>query len=228
MICHGALVNGEIDLYAEYTGTGLTAVLKSGVISDAKKALGHVRKEYQDRFDLRWLEPLGFNNTYTITVRAAQAREEGWKKISDLQGHASQLRAGFTAEFAERPDGYPGLRRAYGIDFGEVKDLDPSLMYEAIRKGELDVICAFATDGRIAAYDLKPLEDDKGFFPPYFAAPVVREQALKDHPELVQVLEALGGIVDDGAMQRLNYEVDGNNRSPAEVAEEYLRRKGLI
>ena len=228
MICHGALVNGEIDIYAEYTGTGLTAVLKADVISDPKEALFYVRKAYQDRFDLRWLEPLGFNNTYTLTVRAAQAREEGWKKISDLKEHASQLRAGFTAEFAERPDGYPGLRRAYGIAFGEVKDLDPSLMYEAIRKGELDVICAFGTDGRIAAYDLKPLGDDKGFFPPYFAAPVVREEALEDHPELVTVLGALGGLVSDRVMQRLNYEVDGRKRSPAEVAGEYLRKKGLI
>ncbi|MFH1992659.1 MAG: glycine betaine ABC transporter substrate-binding protein [Pseudomonadota bacterium] len=228
MICHGALVNGEIDLYAEYTGTGLTAILKHPVISDPEEALRHVTEAYHERFDARWLKPFGFNNTYAITVRAADAAQHGWTKISDLKNLAPHLRAGFTAEFAERPDGYPGLHRTYACRFGEVRDFDPALMYEAIAKGKVDVICAFATDGRIASYRLKPLADDRHFFPPYHAAPVVREEILKIHPELGDVLSLCGGLIDNAAMQHLNYEVDGKKRSAAEVVSEFLKAKGML
>ena len=141
---------------------------------------------------------------------------------------APGLRAGFTAEFAERPDGYPGLRDAYALRFGEVRDLAPSLMYKAIAKGEVDVICAFATDGRIAAYHLKPLKDDRQFFPPYYAAPVIRGEILEDHPELVTILSVLEGLLDDESMQRLNFEVDGKKQRPAHVAKEFLISKGLL
>ena len=228
MICHGALVNGEIDLYAEYTGTGLTVILKQPVISDPEEALSLVREVYHERFGARWLKPFGFNNTYTITVREKDAIRYGWDSISDLVEAAPGLRAGFTAEFAERPDGYPGLRQIYALRFGEVRDLDPSLMYKAIAKGEVDVICAFATDGRIAAYDLKPLKDDRQFFPPYYAAPVIGEEILKDHPELVAVLSVLGGLLDDARMQRLNFEVDGKKQRPDHVARGILKSKGLL
>ncbi|HUV77531.1 MAG TPA: glycine betaine ABC transporter substrate-binding protein [Desulfobacterales bacterium] len=228
MICHGALVNGEIDLYAEYTGTGLTAILKHEVITDPEEALYHVTKAYHERFDLQWLEPFGFNNTYAITVRAADAAQNGWNTISDLVESAHNLFAGFTAEFAERPDGYPGLRQTYTLQFGEVRDFDPSLMYEAIRKKEVDVICAFATDGRIAKYNLKPLKDDRNFFPPYHAAPVIRTDILKKNPELADVLKLLGGIIDDATMQRLNFEVDAKQRKIAKVVEEFLRAKEIL
>jgi len=228
MICHGALVNGEIDLYAEYTGTGLTAILKHPVISDPEEALRHLRDVYHERFGARWLKPFGFNNTYTITVRENDARRYGWDRISDLVEVAPGLRAAFTAEFAERPDGYPGLRQIYALRFGEVRDIDPSLMYNAIAKGKVDVICAFATDGRIAAYDLKPLKDDRQFFPPYYAAPVIRGGILEDHPELVAVLCALEGLLDDASMQRLNFEVDGKKQSPAQVARGLLKSNGLL
>ncbi|HIJ19657.1 MAG TPA: glycine/betaine ABC transporter substrate-binding protein [Deltaproteobacteria bacterium] len=216
MICHGALVNGEIDLYAEYTGTGLAATLKAPVISDPEKALHYVRKAYHERFSVRWLQPFGFNNTYAMTVRKDDAVQHQWHTISDLKDTASQLRAGFTAEFAERPDGYPGLSRVYDLEFLEVKDLDPAIMYQAIANREVDVICAFATDGRIAAYGLTPLQDDHGFFPPYQAAPVVRQQSLTAHPEVGDALSLLGDVLDNAAMQRLNFEVDGKKRSPAE------------
>lgn len=228
MICHGALVNGEIDLYAEYTGTGLTAILKHPVISDPEVALHHVTQAYHERFDAQWLKPFGFNNTYAITVRKADAKKNKWNRISDLKNTAIDLRAGFTAEFAERPDGYPGLRRIYGLRFGEVLDFDPALMYEAVAKGEVDVICAFATDGRIAAYNLKPLKDDRNFFPPYHAAPVIREKTLKTHPKLGDVLSLFGGLIDNATMQRLNFEVDGEKRRTAEVVEEFLKAKGIL
>ena len=228
MICHGALINGEIDLYAEYTGTGLTAILKHSVIADPEKALRYVTKAYHERFKLQWLKPFGFNNTYAITVRKADAEKYSWNTISDLKTSAKRLRAGFTAEFAERPDGYPGLRHTYNLQFGEVRDFDPSLMYEAVAKKEVDVICAFATDGRIASYHLKPLKDDRNFFPPYHAAPVIREEILKKYPKIGDVLELLGGIIDDATMQQLNFEVDAKKRQPAEVVTEFLKTKEIL
>ena len=228
MICHEALVNNEIDLYAEYTGTALTAILKHAVIADPEKALRYVTQTYHERFGLQWLKPFGFNNTYAITVRAADSAQNRWNSISDLKELANHLNAGFTAEFAERPDGYPGLRQAYSLQFGNVRDFDPSLMYEAIRNKKVDVICAFATDGRIAAYHLKPLKDDRKFFPPYYAAPVVREGMLKAHPKLGDVLSLLGGLIDDAEMQRLNFEVDGKKRRIEVVAEKFLKAKGMI
>lgn len=228
MICHGALVSGEIDLYAEYTGTGLTAILNHPVIADPEAALRHVTRTYHQRFGIQWLKPFGFNNTYAITVRAADAAQNRWHTISDLEDSAHALLAGFTAEFAERPDGYPGLRQTYTLQFGVVRDFDPALMYEAIRKKEVDVICSFATDGRIAAYNLKPLRDDRNFFPPYYAAPVIREEILKKNPEIADLLELLGGIIDDSTMQHLNYEVDAKKRKTTEVVREFLSAKEIL
>ena len=228
MICHGALVNGEIDLYPEYTGTGLTAVLHREVIAQPDSAYRVVARAYETQFNSEWLHPFGFNNTYAITVREQDAKSKGWKTIENLRGAAPELRAGFTAEFSERMDGYPGLHKAYGFGFGTVQDLDPGLMYGAIVQNEVDVICAFATDGRIAAYNLRPLEDNRGFFPPYYAAPVVRKEALEAHPELRRVLGLLSGILDDTTMQQLNYRADEENRDPADVAREFLESKGLL
>ncbi len=228
MICHEAIARGAIEVYAEYTGTGLTAVLKHDVVADPEEALRIVREAYRERFGVEWLEPFGFNNTYTLTVRGDDAQRHGWQKISDLGAIAPELRAGFTFEFAERPDGYPGLRDAYGFSFGEMRGLEPSLMYEAIARDQVDVICAFATDGRIAAYNLKPLEDDKAFFPPYYAAPVVRAEALRQHPELRDALAPLAGALDDATMQQLNYAVDEGKRAPADVAREFLVSHDLL
>ena len=228
MICHGALVNGDIDLYPEYTGTAITAILQQEVVASPAAVYRAVSEAYKTRFDCEWLDPFGFNNTYAITVREQDAQEKGWKTIEDLREAAAGLSAGFTAEFVERPDGYPGLRKAYGFEFGTVRDLDPGLMYRAVAQGEVDIICAFATDGRIAAYKLQPLADNRGFFPPYYAAPVVRRETLKAHPELREVLALLGGILDDAAMQQLNYAVDEQKRAPADVAREFLQSKGLL
>jgi osmoprotectant transport system permease protein len=207
MICHGALVNGEIDIYAEYTGTGLTAILKKEVLSDPDKAFKVVAREYRNQFDIEWLQPFGFNNTYAITVRKRDAHLHSWEKISDLTSAAPDLRAGFTSEFAERPDGYPGLQKVYGYNFGDVRDLDPTLM---------------------AAYHLKPLLDDRGFFPPYYAAPLIRAKMLKAHPEIRDALAPLSGLLDNITMQHLNYEVDGKKRSPKEVTREFLKSHNLL
>lgn len=228
MICHGALVEGEIDLYPEYTGTALTAILEKAARFDAQQVLEIVRGEYRQQFNCEWLDPFGFNNTYAITVRSSDAVRNGWSSVSDLGGSVAGLRAGFTSEFMERSDGYPGLREVYSLDFGSVRDLEPALMYQAIAKSEVDVICAFATDGRIAAYDLTPLLDDQRFFPPYQAAPVVRESFLDAHPELRDALIPLGGVLADTTMQRLNFLIDGEGRSPADVAREFLAQRALL
>jgi osmoprotectant transport system permease protein len=228
ILCHRALVNGEIDLYPEYTGTAQTAILKLERLPSGGDAFEIVSSAYRNRFACEWLLPLGFNSTYAITVRKSAAEAKGWAAISDLAGDASGLRAGFTAEFSERPDGYPGLQDAYGFRFGKAFDLDPGLMYKAVAQGEVDVICAFATDGRIDAYELFVLKDDRGFFPQYLPCPVVRKQALEAHPELRRALECLAGTLPDRAMQRLNFEVDEKGRSPAEVAREFLEKKGFL
>ncbi len=227
LICHEGLKNGEIDVYAEYTGTALTAILGLEAMRDSSEVLEEVRRRYRKRFNCEWLKPGGFNNTYAITVLKERAQDEGWTEISDLADSAVNLRAGFTSEFVERPDGYFGLKNAYRFEFGSVQDLDPSIMYQALSKGEVDVICAFATDGRIPAYGLMPLEDNLGFFPPYEAAPVVRRTVLEAHPEIAEVLNQLGGKFDDLTMQGLNYAVDEEKRSPGEVAARFLEEEGF-
>ena len=228
MICHTALTRGDIDLYAEYTGTALTAILDEAATADPDAAFETVKQAYARRFDCTWLTPFGFNNTYTLTIDSAFAAEHGVTSIGDLEELAGGLTAGFTAEFAVREDGYPGLQAAYGFRFGENIDMDPGLMYRAVDRGEVDVICAFATDGRIAAYDLTTLDDNKGFFPPYYAAPVVRNATLAAHPELRDVLERLAGLLDDDTMRRLNLEVDEYKREPAEVARDFLIARELV
>lgn len=221
-ICHSALMGGQIDIYVEYTGTGLLNVLKREVIANPADAFRVVAGEYRDRYDLEWLPPIGFNNTYAITVREDTAAREGWSAISDLVPRAQELKAGFTAEFMERPDGYPGLRESYGVEFGRTIDLNPGLMYQAAADGQVDVIGAFATDGRIAEFGLKTLDDDRSFFPPYDAAPVVRGQTLRAHPELRDVLAALAGTITDEDMRRMNHAVDVLKREPSDVARVWI------
>jgi glycine betaine/choline ABC-type transport system substrate-binding protein len=228
MICHRALTQGDLDLYAEYTGTALTAILKEPVITDPDRAYRVVSEAYRKKFACTWLGPFGFNNTYTLTVRSAFAKEKGLKRVSDLAPLAADLAAGFTAEFAVREDGYLGVKKAYGFGFGSTRDMDPGLLYKAVAQKDVDVICAFATDGRIAAYDLAVLEDDKRFFPPYYAAPVIRTELVEKHPEIGKTLKRLGGVIDDATMQSLNYEVDKKKRDPADVARDFLLSRKLI
>ena len=230
-LCHDALTSGELDLYVEYTGTALLDILEHRPLAAPDEVFQVVSSEYRERFDIEWLPPIGFNNSYAVTVRSDQADEEGWSKVSDLMAAASRLRAGFTAEFMERPDGYPGLRRAYGISFKDARDMDPGLMYKALADGQVDVICAFATDARIVAYDLKALRDDKAFFPPYDAAPVVRQSLLCQHPEIRSALAPLAGTIDDATMVRLNHAVTELHKTPREVARQWIdsrRARGAV
>lgn len=223
LICHEALKRGEIDLYAEYTGTGLVAILNENVISNADKAYNLTAKRYHEKFNLIWLKPFGFNNTYTLTVRKDDAIKNKWESITDLSSSDRNLIAGFTPEFQERPDGYKKLQKAYSIQFRKIKDLDPSLTYLAISRNEVDVIDGFSTDGRIPAYELVSLKDDKNFFPPYYAAPVIRKETIKKFPELKKALSSLANAIDVSSMTRLNFEVDEKKREVKEVVAEYLK-----
>ncbi len=228
MICHSALLKGEIDLYPEYTGTALTAILEDSVVRDPAQVLREVRSAYESRFGLTWLAPFGFDNTYVVAARADEADQRGWNVVSDLIPDASRLRVGMTAEFAERPDGLRGFEQRYGVRFAETRDLDPSILYQAAAEGQVDVVFAFATDARLRQYDLKVLTDDRGYFPPYQAAPVVRSGTLSAHPELRSALAPLAGALPDSVMRRLNYEADVQGESPAHVAAKFLSAQGVV
>lgn len=240
MICFNALQAGDLDLYAEYTGTGLVNILEREVINDPDEAYAAVKEDFRNKYGLVWLKPFGFNNTYTLTMRKAQADELAIRTTSDLAAYVNKqqqtgadehLTAGLTAEFIERPDGYKGLAEAYGFRFAaEPRQMDPGLMYKACANGDVDLICAFATDGRIAAYDLFTLEDDKKFFPSYYAAPLIRAKTLAEYPELEGILNRLAGKLDNRTIQRLNLKVDrkDDSRQARDVAKDFLIRNGLI
>lgn len=222
-ICHRALRAGEIDLYVEYTGTAFTAILEQDPVSDPDSVYRAVDAIYRERFGLDWLPPLGFENTFAILVRGSTADSLGLRTISDAVPHASAWRPGFGYEFMEREDGFPGLRRTYGLDFGRPPRLmDLQLTYKALAEGEVDLIAGNSTDGQIEALDLVMLEDDRGYFPPYEAAPVARIEALEAHPELRAALEALGGRIDTGEMRRLNRLVTVEGRDFRQVAREWV------
>ncbi|MCH1505281.1 MAG: ABC transporter permease subunit [Verrucomicrobiales bacterium] len=225
VICHQALTSGEIDLYVEYTGTALLTLLERQRDPSATPAeiVEEVRAAYGEKFDCAVLPPLSFENTYAITVRRPLAEQHGWKTITHLVPSAANLRGGFTAEFMERTDGLPGLSRAYGLTFGNLNDLGPELMYAAVAREEVDAIGAFSTDGRILEFDLQTLEDDRSFFPPYEAVPVVRREVLKRFPRMEQALRELAGTLDNAAMTRLNHAVDVRKQDPAEAVRRFLQ-----
>ena len=229
MICHDALLAGEIDMYPEYTGTALLAILDSKVRPEgAGQVYDYVQKQYRKKFGLEWLSPFGFNNTYALAIREEDAREKNWQTIADLKPVAKDLRAGFTVEFSERADGYPGLKKAYDFRFGKIVNLDPAIMYEAVRKGQVDVITAFSTDSRIKGYNLELLEDDKKYFPPYYAAPVIRQQTLTRYPEIKKALAPVAGRLDEKTMRQLNFQVDQEKRHYEDVVREFLKSQKLI
>jgi len=227
-LCHQALRAGQIDLYPEYTGTALTAILERPVVRDAAEVYRSVAGAYEQDFGAAWTEPFGFNNTFAIVVAGAKAQAGGWTRISDLTAAAPNLTIGFNFEFFERQDGYHGLTKAYDLKFrGDPKTMDMSLVYTALREGQIDVGVGNSTDGLIAALKLRVLDDDRRFFPPYDAAPVVRLDTLRRHPGLRKALAELGGILTEQEMRQWNYEIDANQRSAADVARELRRVKGL-
>lgn len=228
-VAQQALLDGEIDVYPEYTGTGLLTVLKLGVMSDPQAVYDAVKEGYADQFSLVWLDPAPMNNTQALAMTKPRAAELGITTFSDMVANASQLVLIGPPEFAEREDGVPGLKRVYGdFEFADFLTVDPGLRYQALLNGEADVVVAFGTDGELAAYDLLSLVDDKGLYPPYQVAPVIRQAVLDANPEVAGVLNSVASLLTNETMQRLNNEVSGNGREPADVAREFLLAQGLI
>lgn len=228
-IAQKALESNEIDLYPEYTGTGLLTVLKLPVNTDPAAVYNTVKNEYESRFKLVWLDPAPMNNTQAVAMKRSKAQELGIQTISDLVAQASNLIMVGPPEFQEREDGLPGMRKVYGdFNFKEYKSVDPGLRYQAINEGQADVTVAFGTDGEIAAFDLIVLRDDKGLWPPYQVAPVIRKDVLDANPQIAEILNSLAPLLTDEVMQKLNYEVSGNRREPADVAREFLQQQGLL
>ncbi len=228
---HDALVNGEIDVYPEYTGTGLLTHLggEYDPSMTGQDVYDTVSGEYQEQWDLTWLEPTSFNNTYCLAMPQARAEDLGLETVSQLSEMAPDLKFGATQEFLDRADGLPGLQETYGgFNFEETFGLDPGLKYSGLQEGEFDVTTCFGTDGQIAGFGLKVLEDDMGFWPPYPAAPVVRDEVLEENPEVADVLNQLAPLLDGQTMSDLNWQVDGEGREADEVAREFLLENGLI
>jgi osmoprotectant transport system permease protein len=227
-LAHDALVAGELDLYVEYTGTALLAILKSQPLTDPQEVYRRVKSEYADRFKLEWTEPLGFNNTFAILVRGEDAKKLGLKTITNASRVTAQWRAGFGQDFMSRADGYPGFARTYGFRFQEIREMDLSLTYRALAEKQVDLIAGNSTDGLISRYELVQLEDDRRYFPPYDAVPVARQATLQKYPELRALLKQLGGTLTVDEMRKLNYAVDGEKRQPRDVAREFLQRKDIL
>jgi osmoprotectant transport system permease protein len=224
-LAHEALLAGEIDVYVEYTGTGLLAILKDKPLKDPREVYRHVKQEYAKRFKLEWLAPLGFNNTFAILVRGEDARQHNLKSVSDVARVAARWRAGFGQDFMSRPDGYAGFSRTYGLRFAETREMDLSLTYRALAENQVDLIAGNSTDGLISRYQLHQLQDDKLYFPPYDAVPVARPSTLTKYPAVREALKRLAGILSVDEMRRLNFAVDGEKRQPREVVRELLAQK---
>lgn len=226
---HDALLGNKIDLYPEYTGTAYTAILKHPPLTDPRAVYDQLKREYAEKFNLVVSEPLGFENTFAILVRGADARRLKLKTISDAVPQARNWRAGFGQDFMSRADGYPGFVKAYGLRFADQpREMDLSLTYIALASNQVDLIAGNSTEGRIAALDLVQLEDDRHYFPPYEAVYVVRSDSLERVTALRDVLSKLANAISAEEMRRLNYEVDGNKRGQTEVVREWLKQKGFV
>lgn len=222
-ICFEAINSGNIDIYPEYTGTGLTAVLKEEIKSnDPQKVFDQVYKGFKEKYKLIWLDSLGFNNTYAIAIN----KKIDAKNISDLEKLKDSLHVAFSHEFINRDDGYKGLSKYYGFSFNDVKGMEHGLVYKSIQTGDIDLTDAYSTDGNLIKYNLVLLKDDKGFFPPYYAAPIIREEVLNDHPELKEVIGSLK--INDQEIIDLNYKVEVKGESFEQVAKNFLIDKKLI
>jgi len=227
-ICQQALVSGRIDAYVEYTGTALTAILKQQVDRDPDRVLKTVTDLYASRYGVVVAKPLGFENTFAMVIRGEDARALHLKTLSEAARYAPQWRLGVGYEFEQRPDGLPGLSAAYGLKFGGApRTMDLGLLYRALEAHQVDMIAANSTDGPIEALGLVALADDRHYFPPYQAVPLVRAEALKRWPQMQAALDALAGRVTAEDMRAMNEAVDGEHRDPAEVVKEFRVRKGL-
>jgi osmoprotectant transport system substrate-binding protein len=228
-ICQQAILAGRIDVYPEYTGTALTAILKQSANGARQDVYERVKSEYESRFGLTLGPSFGFNDTFAMEIRGEDARRLNLKTLSQAAAFAPQWHAGFGYEFMERPDGYRGLAATYGLHFAEQpRIMDLGLLARALKDHQIDLAAGNTTDGLIPALDLFVLEDDRHYFPPYEAVPVIREQTLQQHPEIAQALAELEGKISEEEMQRLNYAVDGQHRDAKEIVHTFLSAKKLV
>ena len=227
-VCFEALRQGAIDLYPEYTGTGLVSLLAMPPTGDALEALTTVRREFLDRWNLVWLAPLGFENAYEVAVRREIAARYGLRTLSDLAPVSGELQAAFGYEFIERDDGLPGLRATYGLEFAGVRGMQQQLKYQAAGDGRVDVLDVYTTDGLILVHDLAVLEDDRDFFPPYAACPLVNGETLSAHPQLASALALLAGAFDEDRMRALNLRLQQDGEPVEQVAQDALESLGLV
>jgi osmoprotectant transport system substrate-binding protein len=227
-ICQQAMLAGRIDIYPEYTGTALTAILKQQAGGDKQQVYERVKHEYENHFGLTLGPPFGFNDSFALEIRGEDARRLGLKTLTQAAAYAPRWRAGFGYEFMERPDGYAGLAAAYGLHFSAPRVMDLGLLAPALKARQIDIAAGNTTDGLVPVLDLFVLEDDRHYFPPYEAVAVIRQQTLQQHPQVAQAVANLAGKISDQEMQRLNYALDGQRRDVKDVAQEFLRSKGLL
>ena len=228
-ICHQAILAGRIDIYPEYTGTALTAVLKQQPSRDKQAVYRRVKQGYESKFGLSVGPPLGFDDTFAMVIRGEDARHLHLKTLSEAAVFTPKWRAGFGYEFMERPDGYKGLVASYGLRFAEApRIMDLGLITRALKERQVDIIAGNNTDGLIPALDFVVLEDDHHYFPPYEAVAIMRGEMLKNHPEVGTALGELSGAISDDDMRRLNYAVDGQHRDVTAVVREFLKQRGMI
>ncbi len=224
-LCHRELVAGQIDMYVEYTGTAFTAILKHPPISDPRAVYAQVKADYDSLFKLEWLQPLGFNNTFAILVRGEDARKLGLKTISDAVRYSASWRAGFGQDFMSRKDGYAGFVQTYGLRFAEPpREMDLSLSYQALANKQVDLIAGNSTDGLIEKLGLVQLDDDRRYFPPYEAAPIIRRDTLDRYPQTGDAVNRLAGRITNEEMRKLNYAVDAEKRDVKAVVREFLSK----
>ncbi len=225
---HPAMLEGEFDLYPEYTGTGWLVVLKKDTLLPADKLYEKLCREYRQKYHLVWTPPYGFNNTYSLAINQEKAKEYGLKTFSDWARFPGQFTFGAEYDFFEIHKGYKELCQYYNLKFKKTRDIDIGLKYEAIKSGKVDVMTIFTTDGQLADANLVVLEDDKHFFPAYYCATVVREETLEKYPELKKILHKMSNICTDQEMAKLNYQVDMEGIPERTVAKNFLNKKGLL
>jgi osmoprotectant transport system substrate-binding protein len=229
LIAHKALTSKEVDLYPEYTGTALNAVLKAALTNDPDSAYKQVKTFYEREFEVTWLKPSGINNGYAILVRPETAAQYELKTLSDLAKVSKQLKLGAGPEFPDRPDGLPGLKAKYGIEFAEFRQFNAlAQRYDALANKQVDVVNGFATDWQIAAGKFVALEDDTRLFPPYYLTPAVRMSTLKANPKIETIANQVSALVNNEVMRSLNQQVEVKKEEPREVARAFLKAKGII
>ena len=227
LIAHKALEEKQIDLYPEYTGTMLLAVLKGEAMTDRKAVYDKVKAEYAKN-GLVVLNEAPMNNTYNMVVRPETAAQYKLETLSDLTKVSKELKLGAGPEFRDRKDGLPGLKQVYNMDFKEDLQMAIGLRYQALSNKQIDVVNGYATDGMISALKLKRLKDDKNLWPPYYLVPVVRKDALDANPKIAEILNNVSAMLDEATMADLNYKVDGDKQEPKDVARAFLKSKGVV